>query len=93
MARPACLACTDFANEYADLSAGGLGSPAGYTPAAAHSGGSRLYGDALSLGYLEERAAGSLREAREREAGMIDQVLAFSQWKRQRATGGAESWA
>lgn len=31
LARPACLACMNFANDYADISCGGLGSKDGYT--------------------------------------------------------------
>jgi coenzyme F420 hydrogenase subunit beta len=85
MARPACLACTDFANDYADLSAGGLGSPAGYTTILVRTDkGNRVYGEALSQGYIEERKLGDLDERRSQEAQMVDKVVAFARHKRVR---------
>jgi coenzyme F420 hydrogenase subunit beta len=85
MARPACLACTDFANDYADLSAGGLGSPAGYTTILIRTQkGKRVYGEALSRGYIGEIRAGSWAKLRSEETRMIDQVIAFAQTKRTR---------
>ncbi len=53
--RPACLACTDFANYSADISAGGIGSPDGYTTVVARNlAAQRLINLAISQGYLEE---------------------------------------
>jgi coenzyme F420 hydrogenase subunit beta len=85
MARPACLACTDFANDYADLSAGGLGSPSGYTTILLRTqAGNRIYGEALSRGYIEETRAKSWVEMRSEQAQMIDQVIEFAARKRTR---------
>jgi coenzyme F420 hydrogenase subunit beta len=89
MARPACLACTDFANDYADLSAGGLGSPSGYTTVLIRTPkGSRIYGEALRQGYIEEIKFRDRVEARGKQADMVDQVVAFAQRKRVRG----EAW-
>jgi coenzyme F420 hydrogenase subunit beta len=85
IARPACLACTDFANDYADLSAGGLGSPSGYTTVLIRTQrGNRIYGEALSRGYIEERSAEGWAAARSEQARMVDQIIAFAQRKRTR---------
>jgi coenzyme F420 hydrogenase subunit beta len=85
MARPACLACTDFANEYADLSVGGLGSPAGYTTVLIRTPkGSRIYGEAVRQGYIGELRYGDREEARGKQADIVDQVVDFAQSKRTR---------
>lgn len=56
IARPACLACTDFANEYADISVGGLGSPDGFTTTLLRTiGGKRVFTEAARKGYLTEK--------------------------------------
>jgi len=85
MARPACLACTDFSNDYADLSAGGLGSPDGYTTILIRTvKGSRIYGEALRQGYIGELRFQDREEARGKQADMVDQVVDFAQRKRAR---------
>jgi coenzyme F420 hydrogenase subunit beta len=85
MARPACLACTDFANDYADLSVGGLGSPSGYTTTLLRTReGSRIYGEAVSRGYIEEMRVGSWGETRSKQAAMVDQIMAWARQKRER---------
>ncbi|MFX0019255.1 MAG: Coenzyme F420 hydrogenase/dehydrogenase, beta subunit C-terminal domain [Promethearchaeota archaeon] len=54
-ARPACFACRDFSNVYADISFGGLGSKDGYTTAIIRTQiGEDIYNKALKKGYLEE---------------------------------------
>jgi len=54
IARPACLVCRDFANDFADISVGGLGSPDGFTTAMIRTTiAKRLFTDALNKGYLE----------------------------------------
>ncbi|MDP8210154.1 MAG: Coenzyme F420 hydrogenase/dehydrogenase, beta subunit C-terminal domain, partial [Candidatus Stygibacter australis] len=54
IARPACLACSDFANDYSDISAGGLGSDDGYTTIMVRSTiGREVYSGALNKGYIE----------------------------------------
>jgi coenzyme F420 hydrogenase subunit beta len=85
MARPACLACTDFSNDYADLSAGGLGSPSGYTTILVRTPkGSRIYGEALRQGYIAELRYADREEARGKQADLVGQVVDFSQRKRAR---------
>jgi coenzyme F420 hydrogenase subunit beta len=89
MARPACLACIDFSNDYADLSAGGLGSPSGYTTILIRTPkGSRIYGEALRQGYIAELRYGDREEARSKQADMVDQVVDFCRRKRTRG----EAW-
>jgi coenzyme F420 hydrogenase subunit beta len=85
IARPECLACTDFANDYADLSAGGLGSPSGYTTILIRTPkGSRVYSEALRQGYIEERRLTDRTEVRSQEAETVDKVVDFAQRKRAR---------
>jgi coenzyme F420 hydrogenase subunit beta len=85
IARPACLACTDFSNDYADLSAGGLGSPDGYTTTLIRTPkGSRIFAEALRQGYIEELRYQDRAEARGKQADIVDQVVAFAQQKRAR---------
>jgi coenzyme F420 hydrogenase subunit beta len=85
IARPACLACTDFANDYADLSVGGLGSPAGYTTVLVRTQrGNRIYGEALRQGRIEEREFRDRDDVRSTEAEAVDIVMAFAQQKRAR---------
>lgn len=53
--RPACLACTDFANFSADISVGGLGSPEGYTTTIVRNQFAiTIIEDVLKRGYLTE---------------------------------------
>jgi coenzyme F420 hydrogenase subunit beta len=85
VARPACLACTYFANGYADLSAGGLSSPTGYTTILIRTErGNQIYGEALNHGYIEEMGARDWAELRSNEAEMAAKVVAFARQKRER---------
>jgi coenzyme F420 hydrogenase subunit beta len=80
-ARPACLACSDFSNEYADISVGGLGSPDGYTTTIIRTKkGEKLYQKAMDDGYIEEADQQPQDKAR-----IHQQVLTFSQRKKTRA--------
>lgn len=80
-ARPACLTCSDFSNEYADISAGGLGSRDGYTTIILRSRkGEKLYRHAIDEGYIKETDLQPSVKVRIRE-----QILAFSQMKTIRA--------
>ena len=55
VARPACFACPDFANEFADISCGGLGSPDGYTSVMVRTAaGERIYNGARQKGFIRE---------------------------------------
>ena len=79
-ARPACLACADFANEYADISCGGIGSPDGYTTVILRTtAGEALYNRAREDRAIEELAC--------REAGteMMAKIVAATRRKQARA--------
>jgi coenzyme F420 hydrogenase subunit beta len=53
--RPACYACADFSNIYADISFGGLGSPERLTTAIIRTKiGEKIYNNALNKGYIKE---------------------------------------
>ena len=53
--RSACLACRDFANDFSDISFGGLGSPDGWTTVVIRTDiGVSMYQEALRHGYIEE---------------------------------------
>ncbi|MCF7918396.1 MAG: Coenzyme F420 hydrogenase/dehydrogenase, beta subunit C-terminal domain [Candidatus Cloacimonetes bacterium] len=61
IARPACLSCSDFSNDYSDISAGGLGSDDGYTTIVVRSTiGREVYSGALNQGYIENSGGGFL---------------------------------
>jgi coenzyme F420 hydrogenase subunit beta len=88
LARPACLACTEFANDFADISVGGLGSPQGYTTVLIRSdAGRRIYAEALRAGYIEERGYRDGSEAAADRARMLAKVVALARRKQDR--GGA----
>ena len=85
VARPACLACTDFANHFSDLSAGGLGSPDGYTTLLVRNEkGSDVYAEALRQGYIEERQFQNAAEFISNKTKMVAKVTAFGLRKRKR---------
>jgi coenzyme F420 hydrogenase subunit beta len=59
VARQACFACTDYANDFADISVGGIGSPEGYTTTVIRNEvGQKLFSRALRDGYIEELDVG-----------------------------------
>ncbi|MCK4689872.1 MAG: Coenzyme F420 hydrogenase/dehydrogenase, beta subunit C-terminal domain, partial [Candidatus Marinimicrobia bacterium] len=54
IAKPACLACQEFANDFADISVGGIGSPDGYTTTMIRTTlGKRIFTDAVRRGYIK----------------------------------------
>ena len=54
IARPACLRCSHFANDFADVSVGGLGSPDGYTTVMIRTiEGKQRFADAVFKGSIE----------------------------------------
>ena len=54
IARPACLRCSHFANDFADISVGGLGSPDGYTTVMIRTiEGKQRFADAMFGGSIE----------------------------------------
>jgi coenzyme F420 hydrogenase subunit beta len=89
-ARPACFACTDFANEYADISCGGLGSPDGYTTTVLRTtAGEALYNRAREDGAVEELRLRSAEQRRNAGTEMIAKIVAFTRRKQARAAARA----
>ena len=86
VARPACFACKDFSNEYADISVGGLGSPDGYTTTLIRTkAGASVYDGALRNGYIQERTFENLEESRLEKTKMMAKIVSFTRRKRVRA--------
>jgi coenzyme F420 hydrogenase subunit beta len=82
IAREACLACADFSNDYADISAGGLGSENGYTSVIVrNSAGKQVYSEALYKGYVENSGA-SIIAKKDRDHKLIDIIKDFAIKKR-----------
>jgi coenzyme F420 hydrogenase subunit beta len=85
LARPACLVCTEFASDYADIAVGGLGSPSGYATVLIRTEkGERVYSGALSQGYIEERAFREATEQSSERTRMLASVVAMARRKRER---------
>ena len=86
VARPACFACRDFSNEYADISVGGLGSPDGYTTILMRTElGASVYDEALRKGYIQERTFEDAEESRLEKTKMLAKIVSFSRRKKMRA--------
>jgi len=86
VARPACFACHDFSNEYADISVGGLGSPDGCTTTITRTKtGATLYDEALRKGYIQERTFEDVEESRLQKTKMLAKIVSFAKRKRMRA--------
>ena len=80
IARPACLACNDFSNEFADISVGGVGSHDGYTTVLIRSSlGKQIYAEALYQGYVENHHGSShdSRKANEKHLLKVIKDLAL----------------
>jgi coenzyme F420 hydrogenase subunit beta len=85
-ARPACMACADFANEYADISCGGLGSPDGYTSTVLRTtAGETLYNRAREDGAIEELRHRSGDQRRGALTEMMAKIVAATRRKQARA--------
>jgi len=85
MARPACLACLEFANDFADISVGGLGSPDGYTTVLIRTErASKAFSEALRQGYIETRPFKNASELSSEKTKMMAKVVAFARQKRER---------
>ncbi|UCE72879.1 MAG: Coenzyme F420 hydrogenase/dehydrogenase, beta subunit C-terminal domain [Methanomassiliicoccales archaeon] len=83
--RSACLACSDFANDFADLSFGGLGSPEGWTTVLIRTDlGEAIYLDAIHHGFIEEfdKSQGESHNYTQERLGKITE---FAKMKRNRA--------
>jgi len=86
IARPACLSCRDFANDFADISVGGLGSPEGYTTSMIRTTlAKRIFTEAVNGGYIK---TADVSETDKR--GMLSLVKTFVQKKRERAERTAD---
>jgi len=85
-ARPACLACPDFANDYADIACGGLGSPEGWTTSLVRTAtGERLFNTALRDGALEELSLHGPKARRDHYTGVMAKIVSFARRKQARA--------
>ena len=78
--RPACNACADFTNIYADLSFGGLGSPDKFTTVLVRTEkGKKLMEGAFNAGILKKLETDSTRKDKRKKL-----LIEFSQYKVQR---------
>ena len=84
IARPPCLACQDFANDFADISVGGLGSPIGYTTTIIRTTlGKKMFSNALNKEYI--KTVDFSEEDKKRKLLLVEN---FVEKKRKRA----ETW-
>jgi coenzyme F420 hydrogenase subunit beta len=82
LGRPACYACPDFSNVYADISFGGLGSQDGYTTTIIRTKiGEEIYKNALKEGYIQEPTD---LNTSGKKSEMLDKVTSFSKRKLER---------
>lgn len=85
IARPACLACKLFANDYADISVGGLGSPDGYTTVVIRSiNGKRMFADAVYDGSIEYRTRRSMSDYAVEMSAIVSRIVEFADRKKTR---------
>jgi coenzyme F420 hydrogenase subunit beta len=85
-ARPACFACTDFTNEYADISCGGVGSPDGYTTVVLRTtAGETLYNRAKEDRAIEELSFRNPGQRRDAGTEMMAKIVAATRRKQARA--------
>ncbi len=83
--RPACLACTDFANDFADISFGGLGSPEGWTTVVIRTDtGEAIYSEAIRHGYIEELDENHEKFEEHSPSSIIAKISEFAEMKRER---------
>jgi len=81
--RPACFACSDFSNVYADISFGGIGSQEKYTTTIIRTKiGEEIYKNALKKGYIKEP---NELNSREKQADMQKKITEFCEKKIDRA--------
>ena len=92
LVRPACLACTDFANDFADISVGGLGSPDGYTTTVLRTDlGLKRYGEAVEVGFIEEFIPENRKEHQIEKTKTLAKIIGFADRKRQRGLATLKS--
>lgn len=86
IARPACLACPDFTNDYADISCGGLGSPDGYTTSVIRTAlGEKIYNGAKQAHLIEEFHCKNREETKIHKSKMMAKIVSFVKRKKARA--------
>lgn len=86
IARPACMACPDFANDFADISVGGLGSPDGYTTTVIRTGiGQKIYNGAKHDGLIKELRFRNKEKATLHRTELMAKITAFTRKKKARA--------
>lgn len=84
--RSACLACSDFANDFADISFGGLGSPEGWTTVVIRTKtGEAIYQEALSNGYIEVLSLANDESGQSFSDHIINKITDFAKMKEDRA--------
>ncbi len=86
VARPACMACPDFANDFADVSVGGLGSPDGYTTTVIRTGvGQKLYNGARHARLIKQLSLRGHNKAILHRTELMAKITAFARRKKVRA--------
>jgi coenzyme F420 hydrogenase subunit beta len=91
IARPACLACRLFANDYADISVGGLGSPDGFTTVMIRTiKGKEMFADALYHGRIQPITRASAEEREGEKRRMVSLVEDFAKMKKKRGEAELE---
>lgn len=86
VARPACFACPDFANDYADISVGGLGSPDGYTTTILRTTlGEKVYNGAKQNKFIEELKYKNKEDEVIHRTEIMAKITAFTKRKKERA--------
>ncbi|MFC1485427.1 Coenzyme F420 hydrogenase/dehydrogenase, beta subunit C-terminal domain [Candidatus Latescibacterota bacterium] len=91
IARPACFFCPDFANDYADISVGGLGSPDGYTTTIVRTlQGERVYNGAKQEKFIEELTFKNKEDLKIGKTKTMAKIVSFTQRKKERAK---KNWA
>ena len=85
IARPACLACNDFSNEFADISVGGVGSQDGYTTVMIRTSiGKQVYAEALYQDYVENNYS-AYYDRKVNEKKLLDIIKDFAVRKKIRS--------
>jgi len=81
--RPACGACGDFSNVFADLSFGGLGSLDGHTTTLIRTNiGQKIYDGAMKNGYLQENED---LNTSVKKSEMLANIISFAKMKNKRS--------
>jgi len=86
IAKPSCLTCSDFANEYADISVGGLGSLDGYTTTVIRTNkGVNRFKNVVQHEYIEKVEYKDIDERKTEKTKMITKIVSFSKRKKVRS--------